>query len=97
MIWPAEPKKLRYRLLHVGARIARTARPSWLYIPDNWPWATELITAFTRLAGLLQPLTRTSAAPLQHPKNPARLRATTMSAGATTAQQPIPPVKINHS
>jgi hypothetical protein len=53
----AEPKKLRYRLLHVGARIARTARKTWLRIADGWPWATQLITAFTRLAALPRPLT----------------------------------------
>jgi hypothetical protein len=53
----AEPKKLRYRLLHVPARIARTARRTWLRIADGWPWATELITAFTRLADLPRPLT----------------------------------------
>jgi hypothetical protein len=53
----AEPKKLRYRLLHVAARIARTARRTWLRIADGWPWATQLITAFHRLAALPRPLT----------------------------------------
>jgi hypothetical protein len=53
----AEPKKLRYQLLHVPARIARTARRTWLRIADGWPWATELITAFQRLAALPRPLT----------------------------------------
>jgi len=53
----AEPKKLRYRLLHVPARIARTARRTWLRIADGWPWADQIITAFTRLAALPRPLT----------------------------------------
>jgi Transposase DDE domain group 1 len=53
----AEPKKLRYRLLHVPARIARTARRTWLRIADGWPWANQIITAFTRLAALPRPLT----------------------------------------
>ena len=53
----AEPKKLRYRLLHVPARIARTARRTWLRIADDWPWAHEVITAFARLAALPRPLT----------------------------------------
>lgn len=53
----AEPKKLRYRLLHVPARIARTARRTWLRIADGWPWAHEVITAFARLAALPGPLT----------------------------------------
>ena len=53
----AEPKKLRYRLLHVGARIARTARRTWLRIADGWPWTDQIITAFTRLVALPPPLT----------------------------------------
>jgi hypothetical protein len=53
----AEPKKLRYRLLHVAARITRTARQTRLRIAENWPWATNLTTAFARLAALPQPTT----------------------------------------
>jgi hypothetical protein len=52
----AEPKKLRYRLLHVPARIARTARRTWLRIANGWPWAEQIITAFARLAALPRPL-----------------------------------------
>jgi hypothetical protein len=48
----AEPKKLRYRLLHVAARIVRTSRRTRLRIADNWPWTTDLVAAFTRLAAL---------------------------------------------
>jgi hypothetical protein len=33
----AEPKKLRYRLLHVAARLTRTARQTHLRIPEHWP------------------------------------------------------------
>ena len=46
----AEPKKLRYRLLHVPARIARR---TWPRIADDWPWADEVITAFARLTAFL--------------------------------------------
>jgi hypothetical protein len=53
----AEPKKLRYRLLHVPARITRTARQTRLRIPPSWPWATDLAAAFTRLAALPHPAT----------------------------------------
>ena len=53
----AEPKKLRYRLLHVAARITRSARRTRLRIAEHWPWATELVTAFDRLAALPQPVT----------------------------------------
>ena len=51
----AEPKKLRYRLLHVAARLVRTARRTILRITHNWPWAGELATAYARLAALPQP------------------------------------------
>jgi hypothetical protein len=53
----AEPKKLRYRLLHVAARITRSGRQTRLHIAENWPWATDLVNAFTRLAALPQPIT----------------------------------------
>jgi hypothetical protein len=53
----AEPKKLRYRLLHVPARITRSARRTRLRIAEHWPWAPQLVTAFTRLAALPQPVT----------------------------------------
>src|SRR6185369_389020 len=44
----AEPKKLRYRLLHVPARIVRTARRAFLRIAQTWPWARDLATAYAR-------------------------------------------------
>ena len=52
----AEPKKLRYRLLHVAARIVRTARRTILRIAERWPWARELVTAYARLAALPRPI-----------------------------------------
>jgi hypothetical protein len=53
----AEPKKLRYRLLHVPARLTRSARRTRLRIAEHWPWASDLVTAFGRLAALPQPVT----------------------------------------
>ncbi|MDM4718467.1 IS1380 family transposase [Micromonospora sp. WMMA1363] len=53
----AEPKTLRYRLLHVAARITRSARRTKLRIAEGWPWADQLVTAFDRLAVLPQPVT----------------------------------------
>jgi hypothetical protein len=53
----AEPKKLRYRLLHVPARITRSARRTRLRIAEGWPWADHLVDAFARLAALPQPAT----------------------------------------
>jgi hypothetical protein len=51
----AEPKKLRYRLLHVAARLTRSARRTRLRIAETWPWATDLAAAFGRLAALPRP------------------------------------------
>jgi hypothetical protein len=51
----AEPKKLRYRLLHVAARLTRTARRTRLRIAETWPWATDVAAAFDRLAALPRP------------------------------------------
>jgi hypothetical protein len=48
----AEPKALRYRLLHVAARIVRHARRVVLRLQASWPWATQLARAFTRLRAL---------------------------------------------
>jgi hypothetical protein len=53
----AEPKKLRYRLLHVAARLTRSARRTRLHIAETWPWATDLAAAFDRLATLPRPNT----------------------------------------
>jgi hypothetical protein len=53
----AEPKKLRYRLLHVAARLVRGGRRVRLKIDRNWRWAHALATAFQRLRGLPLPTT----------------------------------------
>jgi thioesterase domain-containing protein len=53
----AEPKKLRYRLLHAAARITRAARRIHLRIAETWPWRHELTDAFARLAALPRPAT----------------------------------------
>jgi hypothetical protein len=44
-----EPAALRYRLLHVAARLIRSGRRWHLKIDKDWPWATQLATAFARL------------------------------------------------
>ena len=48
----AEPKALRYRLLHVGARVVRRARTVVLRLPRNWPRAHDLAGAYRWLAAL---------------------------------------------
>ena len=47
----AEPKRLRYTLLHADAVLARSARRSTMRIAEGWPWADELVAAFARLPG----------------------------------------------
>lgn len=47
-----EPKRLRYRLLHVAGRIARHAGGVKLRLPRSWPWARTLAAAFARLQAL---------------------------------------------
>ena len=51
----AEPKTLRYRLLHVAARLTRGQRRLWLRIQRTWPWARDLAAAFARLADAARP------------------------------------------
>ena len=48
----AEPKTLRYRLLHVAARVVRHARRMILRLQASWPWAVQLARAFARLRAL---------------------------------------------
>lgn len=50
-----EPKRLRYRLLHVAGRLAFHARQAILHLDRDWPWAAELAAAFARLAALPPP------------------------------------------
>ncbi len=51
----AEPKRLRYRLLHVAGRLAFHARSARLHLQASWLWAGELAAAFTRLTALPAP------------------------------------------
>ncbi|MGH3609159.1 MAG: transposase [Pseudonocardiaceae bacterium] len=51
----AEPKRLRYRLLHVAARLAFHARTATLRLPASWPWADDLAAAFKKLKTLPAP------------------------------------------
>jgi hypothetical protein len=50
-----EPKRLRYRLLHVAGRLAFHARQAVLHLDRDWPWANQLTAAFARLAALPPP------------------------------------------
>jgi Transposase DDE domain group 1 len=48
----AEPKRLRYRLLHVAGRLAFSGRRAKLHLQRTWPWATALTAAFRKLRAL---------------------------------------------
>jgi hypothetical protein len=48
----AEPKRIRYRLLHIAGRLAFSGRRAKLHLQDTSPWATELLAAFRRLKTL---------------------------------------------
>jgi hypothetical protein len=45
----AEPKTLRYRILHVAALLVRRGRQLILRLDETWPWAPALQRAFLRL------------------------------------------------
>ena len=45
----AEPKTIRYRLLHVAATLVRRGRRLILRLDETWPWAETLRRAFLRL------------------------------------------------
>ena len=48
----AEPKRVRYRLLHVAARLAFSGRRGKLHLSKAWPWTQPLKAAFEKLRTL---------------------------------------------
>ncbi|MFG1955744.1 transposase [Micromonospora sp. NPDC048830] len=51
----AEPKSLRYHILHTAARLVRGQRGRWLRIPVTWPWVEQITAAFNRIAAIPPP------------------------------------------
>jgi len=49
----AEPKRLRYRLLHVAGRLAFSGRRAKLHLQNTWPWVTQLKVRRARFTGHL--------------------------------------------
>jgi hypothetical protein len=45
----AEPKRLRYCLLHAAGVIVRSGRRTRLRLAAGWPWVNELVDAFDRV------------------------------------------------
>ena len=50
-----EPKALRYRFLHVPARLTHSARRRRLKIPESWPWVAAIVAVFANIAAIPQP------------------------------------------
>jgi hypothetical protein len=48
----AEPKRLRYCLLHTAGRIASSGRRTRLRLQANWAWSKDLAAAFAKLDSL---------------------------------------------
>jgi hypothetical protein len=48
----AEPKTLRYWVLHAAGKLVRGGRRR-LKIPATWPWAEDIATAWARITALL--------------------------------------------
>ena len=51
----AEPKTLRYKVLHAAARLVHGGRRRRLKIAANWPWAAAITRAWQRIHALPQP------------------------------------------
>lgn len=51
----AEPKTLRYKILHTAARIVKGQRRRYLKIPPSWPWAQQIADAIARIRALPPP------------------------------------------
>ena len=47
-----QPRRLRYRILHVAGHLTRHARQSTLHLPADWPWVAAILRAFKRLDAL---------------------------------------------
>ena len=50
-----EPKALRYRFLHVPARLTHSARKPRLRLPLTWPWANQIIAVFDMITAIPAP------------------------------------------
>ena len=50
----AEPRTLRYRVLHTAARLVRGGRRRRLKIQATWPWTGAMTTAWQRIDALPQ-------------------------------------------
>jgi hypothetical protein len=47
-----EPKALRYRFLHMPARLTRGSRRRRLRMPATWPWVRDAVATFTNVLAI---------------------------------------------
>ncbi len=90
----AEPKTLRYRLLHTTVRLVRGQRKRKLKIPQAWPWARELEACFLAAFALppptraTTPLTQRSQGTPSRPVEPAPTRRDSRATSAASHPKP---------
>ncbi len=90
----AEPKTLRYRILHVAARLVRGGRRLKLRIDSRWPWQHDIVTAFatvTRTATIRKLSDAHPAHPNKDTETPTPRRASRHAHLTHTAEQPRRP------
>lgn len=83
----AEPRKLRYRMLHAAARVTRGSR-RLRSISATWPWRHELAAAFHRLDALPRPASCRPPSAIHDPKD---LGEPDPASGSHHAHQPARP------
>ena len=89
----AEPKRLRYRLLHVAARLAFHGRRGRLRLQHDWPWADRTRRRLPEAQGAPSRHRLTSASSPPPPSRPGHRRDHRCP---ETAQPALPVLPRNH-
>jgi hypothetical protein len=71
-----EPKLLRFKMLHVPARLSRGGRRRRLRLPRHWPWAGQILEAFHRIMIIPAPTSSSSLSPMTSGPAPGSARRT---------------------
>jgi hypothetical protein len=90
----AEPKRLRYRLLHIAARLAFHGRTAMLRLQANWPWGQS---SSTHSPSSRFPATRPDRATPARAYTRVTDRATTPNQHPTTTIEDPPPPNLHAS
>ena len=54
----AEPRRLRYTLLHIAARVVRRSRRTHVRLDRTWPWTAVLVAVHRQLDAMPEPAAR---------------------------------------